>query len=208
MDVDGRNVTQVTSSPAQDLHPSFSPDGHRLVFSSIGQRSRQWELWTADAQTGERRMIGTGLFPTWSPNKDKDQIAFQRARQRGSRWFSLWTLDLVGGEARNVTEVAVSSNAAIVSPSWSPDGKKLAFSTIIDPAYTDPKGRPTGQQDVWTIASDGTHRQRLTDGSGVNATPFWSRDGRVFFVSDRSGVECVWSAQAQGADAPVADTKE
>ena len=208
MDVDGRNVVQVTNTPAQDLHPSFSPDGHRLVFSSMGPRSRQWELWTADANTGEHRMIGTGLFPTWSPNKDKDQIAFQRARQRGSRWFSLWTLDLVAGEARNVTEVAVSSNAAIVSPAWSPDGHKLAFSTIVDPAYTDPKGRPTGQQDVWIVRADGTNRQRLTDGTGVNATPFWSRDGRVFFVSDRGGVECVWSAQANSVDVPVADTRD
>lgn len=208
MDIDGRNIVQVTNTPAHDLHPSFSPEGRRLVFSSMGPRSKQWELWTADSQTGERRMIGTGLFPTWSPNKDKDQIAFQRARQRGSRWFSLWTLDLVAGEARSVTEVAVSANSAIVSPTWSPDGGKLAFSTIVNPAYTDPKGRPTGQQDVWTINVDGTNRQRLTDGTGVNATPFWSRDGRVFFVSDRNGVECVWSAQAPAVDAPVVDTRD
>lgn len=208
MDADGRNVVQVTNTPANDLHPSFSPDGRRVVFSSMSPRSKQWELWTADAQTGERRMVGTGLFPSWSPNKDKDQIAFQRARQRGSRWFSLWTLDVVGGEARNVTEVAVSANSAIVSPVWSPDGSKLAFSTIVDPGFTNARGKPQGQQDVWTIAADGSNRQRVTDGNGINATPFWSRDGRVFFVSDRSGTECVWSAPAQMTEAPVAKSPE
>jgi TolB protein len=133
-------------------------------------------------------MIGSGLFPCWSPEKSKDRIAFQRARARGSRWFSLWTLDLVNGEARNVTEVAVSSNSAVVSPSWSPDGRRLTFSTILDPA------KEAGQQDVWIINSDGTNRQRLTDGKGVNAAPFWGPDGRVYFISDRDGKECIWSA--------------
>jgi TolB protein len=208
MDTDGRNVVQVTNSPAQELHPSFSPDGRRLVYCSMGPRSKLWELWTADAQSSEHRMIGQGLFPSWSPAKDKDQIAFQRARQRGSRWFSLWTLDLVNGEARNVTEVAVSANAAIVSPSWSPDGGKLAFSTIVDPSAADAHGKPQGPQDIWTVNADGSNRQRLTDGNGVNTTPFWSRDNRVFFVSNRSGVECVWSAQSPSADAPMAKSPD
>ncbi len=133
MDVDGKNVVQITSDPMQHIHPSFSPDGNRLVYCCLGGKSGQWELWTVDLTTSEKRMIGFGLFPNWSPIKTVDRIAFQRARQRGGRWFSLWTLDLVDGEARRVTEVAASSNAAIVCPSWSPDGKEIAFATIAEP---------------------------------------------------------------------------
>ena len=62
MDIDGRNVTQVTSGPSQDMHPSFSPDGTRLVYSSIGGRSGQWELWTVNLTTREKKMIGYGVF--------------------------------------------------------------------------------------------------------------------------------------------------
>jgi TolB protein len=196
MDLDGRNVTQVTSGPSQDMHPSFSPDGSRLAYCSIGGRSGQWELWTVNLSTRERKMIGYGLFPAWSPDKSVDRIAFQRARQRGSRWFSLWTLDLIDGEARKVTEVAVSSNAAIISPSWSPDGKRLAFATVVDPAQMN-KGKPRGQQDVWVIDADGANRHRLTDGSGTNLTPCWAGDNRVFFVSDRGGHENVWSVRTE-----------
>lgn len=198
MDLDGKNVTQVTSGPMQDLHPSFSPDGSRLVFCSSGGRSGQWELWVVNLSNNEKQMVGTGLFPRWSPNKNKDTIAFQRARQRGSRWFSLWTMDLVDGEARHVTEVAVSSNAAIVSPAWSPDGSKLAFGTIVDPART-VNGKPPGQQDVWTVDADGSNRHRITDGAGANTEPCWANDGRIFFVSDRGGTECIWSARADQA---------
>lgn len=192
MDNDGGNITQVTSGPGQDLHPSFSPDGTRLIYSSSG-RSGQWELWTVDLVTTEKKMVGYGLFPTWSPEKGSNRIAYQRARQRGSRWFSLWTLDLIDGEARRITEVAASSNAAIVSPCWSPDGKKLAFSTIVNPSFSK-DGRPRGHQDIWVINSDGSSRKRITDGAGTNLSPAWSKDGRIYFISDRGGTECVWSA--------------
>lgn len=195
MDVDGRNVVQVTNGPSQDLHPTFSPDGTRLAYCSAGGRSGQWELWVADLRTHQKRMVGYGLFPNWSPDKEVDRIAFQRARHRGSRWFTLWTLDLIDGEATRVTELAASTNAAIVAPSWSPDGKRLAFATIVEPARMN-GGRPIGQQDVWTINADGTDRQRLTDGNGINLQPFWGRDNRVYFVSDRGGVEAVWSVKA------------
>jgi TolB protein len=204
MDIDGRNVTQITSGPSQDMHPTFSPDGQRLAYCSFGGRSGQWEIWTVNLVTRERKMIGYGLFPSWSPDRSADRIAFQRARQRGSRWFSLWTLDLVDGEARRITEVAVSSNAAIISPSWSPDGRRLAFSTVVDPAQTI-KGRPRGQQDVWVIDADGGNRHRLTDGTSTCLTPCWASDNRVYFISDRSGHENVWSVRTEAAAAfPVA----
>lgn len=207
MNQDGRNVVQITNGPLQDLHPSFSPDGRKLAYCSAGGRSGQWELWTVNLQTLERTMIGFGLFPSWSPDKNVDRIAFQRARQRGGRWFSLWTLDLVGGEARRVTEVAVSTNAAIVSPSWSPDGQRLAFATVTEPTrYVD--GKPLGQQDVWIASVDGTNRQRLTDGSGMNLTPFWAANDRVFFVSDRSGAESIWSVRAQGSAPSIAKSEQ
>jgi hypothetical protein len=196
MDIDGRNVTQVTSGPSQDMHPTFSPDGTRLAYCSFGGRSGQWELWTINLATRERKMIGYGLFPSWSPDRTADRLAFQRARQRGSRWFSLWTLDLVEGEARRITEVAVSSNAAIISPSWSPDGRRLAFSTVVDPAQT-VKGRPRGQQDVWIVDADGGNRLRLTDGTSTCLSPCWAVDNRVYFVSDRGGHENVWSVRTE-----------
>ena len=207
MDADGKNVTQVTTGPMQAIHPSWAPDGSRLVYCCLGGKSNQWELWTVELQTSEKRMIGYGLFPTWSPSRDADHIAFQRPRQRGSRWFSLWTLDLVNGEARRVTEVAVSSNAAILSPSWSPDGRRLAFATVMEPNQElGPHAK--GRTDIWVVNVDGTDRQRITDGTGANLMPFWGADNRVYFISDRGGPECVWSARAQPAKVFTVDAKK
>jgi TolB protein len=195
MDIDGKNVVQLTNDTMQHIHPSFSPDGTRLVYSCLGGKSGQWELWTVDLASGQKQIIGFGLFPAWSPDRKADRIAFQRARQRGSRWFSIWTLDLVDGEARRVTEVTASTNAALVCPSWSPDGKEIAFATIAEPNNST-ASKPLGQQDIWTINWDGSARRRITDGVGLNLAPSWAPDNRIYFVSDRGGAECVWSARA------------
>jgi len=195
MDRTGKNIVQVTSGPSQDMHPSFSPDGTRIAYCSLNGRG-QWELWIVNLVTSERRQIGYGLFPRWSPAKDRDVLAFQRARNRGGRWFSIWTCEIADGEARSITEVAESSNAAIISPGWSPDGRQLTYATILEPNAADAHGKPTGQQDIWTINADGTGRHRLTDGKGVNTGPFWASDGRIYFVSNRGGAESIWSVSS------------
>ena len=205
MDIDGRNVVQVTNGNMQCVHPTWSPDGTRLCYAAIGSRSAQWELWIAELKTGEKRMIGYGLFPMWSPDKNVDRIAFQKSRQRGTRWFSIWTLDLIEGEGRRLTELVSSPNAACVSPCWSPDGRRLTFATIVEPtriggdkddAHRQKIAKQYGQQDVWTVDGDGSNRQRLTDGNGTNLSPYWGADNRVYFISDRGGAECVWSVRA------------
>jgi Tol biopolymer transport system component len=207
MDVSGKNITQVTTGPMQAIHPTWSPDGTRIAYCCLGSRSQQWELWSINVQSNEKRMIGYGLFPSWSPGRDVDRIAFQKPRQRGSRWFSLWTLDVINGEATHPTEVVTSTNAAILSPTWSPDGNRLAFATVMQPAQNvGPHAK--GRTDVWIVSADGTDRQRLTDGTGANLMPFWAGE-RVYFVSDRGGAECIWSVRADAGKAqPVAVKKD
>jgi TolB protein len=197
MNVDGRAVTQLTDGPSNEMHPTFSPDGARLAFCALPAKSTagpgdQWELYTLDLVSREKLMLGYGLFPAWSPDKTHDTIAFQKTRARGSRWFSLWTLRIQNGEPSAPTEIAVSSNAALVSPSWTADGKHLAFASIVEPAQTK-LGKPQGQQDVWIMDADGENRRRITDGIGTNLSPCCSVDNRVYFISDRCGHECIWS---------------
>ncbi|MGE5607828.1 MAG: TolB family protein [Bacillota bacterium] len=206
MDADGKNVEQLTNSASQEMHPSFSPDGTRIAYCSLSPRTDQWELWVMDLATHAKRTIGQGLFPAWSPQKDVDRIAFQRARQRGSRWFSVWTLDLVNGEPTRLTEVAVSSNAAVVSPSWSPDGKRLAFATI--PQSRLGNASSSLQQDIWVASADGANRQRLTHGDATNLSPIWAVDNRIYFISDRAGHENVWSVHVDAGKAVTATASD
>jgi TolB protein len=206
MDLEGGQPVQITSDPTHDIYPSFSPDGRYLVYCSFGSQSGQWELVVVElANPARRQFIGYGLSPRWSPVTSR--IVFQRANEPGPRRFSIWTIDLVNGEAVRPTEVAVSANAAVITPNWSPDGKHIVFSTVTEPETRDLRPR---QADVWIIAADGSGRTNLTQSRFANLQPIWATDGAIYFVSNRGpgGVENIWSLRpdralkiAQGAAA-------
>ncbi len=200
INIDGTQAVQVTSGPGDDVHPSWSADGQRLVYSTLPPGVGQWELWIAGAVAGgARQFIGHGLFPEWSPAGDT--ILFQRARERGSRWFSIWTLTLVEGEPRYPTEIAASSKFAMIAPTWSTDGTAIAFTSVGAAAFDgvsapgDEEAQPatSAVSDVWVVQLDGRGRRQMTDGRGTNQSPVFGSDGRLYFVSDRAGTPNVWS---------------
>ncbi len=196
-EIEGGQAVQVTDNPAHELHPSWSPDGRQLVFSSLSDQSGQWEMvLVAVDNPADRKFIGHGLFPEFSP--DGGKIVFQKPRFRGTRWFSVWTMDIENGEATRPTEIAASTNAAVITPTWSPDGRRLAFTTVINPATGDETRRPL-RADLWVINVDGTNRIKLTTDSHVNLQPVWGADGRIYFVSDRSGTDNIWAVRPEDA---------
>jgi len=198
VDVAGGQPWQVTNSPSDEVHPSFSPDGKRLVYCTYGSESGQWELVVIDVENPARkRFIGFGLFPEWSPVDDV--ILFQRARERGTRWFSVWTMQFIDGQSSRPTEIIASANAAAITPSWSPDGKHIVFATVINPA--DRLQNKPVQSDVWLVGIDGKGRANLTNSRFSDLQPIWSRNGMVYFVSNRgkSAVENVWGLRPDQA---------
>ena len=136
-----------------------------------------------------------------SPNGHRrtTESFFQRARERGTRWFSIWTIELVNGEGVRPTEIAASSNAAAISPSWNWDGTRLAFSTVIDPD-SEQQVQPV-QADIWLINADGSGRTNLTNSRFANIHPAWSKNGAIFFVSNRArnGIENIWAIRPDRA---------
>jgi len=188
--IEGGQAVQITDDASHELHPSWSPDGTKLVFSRLGRMSGRWELWVLDAaQPSRRRFIGYGLFPVWSPAGDK--IAFQRSRGRGDRLFSVWTVDYVDGEGVLPTEIFSSETHAAVNPSWSPDGSRLSFSVIRSEGAE--QGKRPVVADLYICRVDGADRATLTNGQHSNLSPTWGGDGRIYFVSDRSGSDNIWS---------------
>lgn len=201
MSADGGRAVQVTDDRRHNIHPSFSPDGRRLVYASFGGPAQRWEMVVVDLdQPGTRQYLGPGLFPRWSPVDER--ILFQRARERGSRWFSVWAIELdERGEAGSPTEIAASTNAAAITPGWGPDGEHIVFCTVVDPGADEQQGDRLTQADVWVVRADGNGRARLTGGEYANLQPTWASDGTIYFVSDRSGegAENIWALRPDEA---------
>ena len=213
--LDGGQPVQITHSPQHEVHPSFSPDGKRLVYCMFNDRSDTWELWTLALDApGSRRMIGVGLFPEWSPKGDS--IIYQRARERGGRWFSIWRIDLKNGEPGFPQELAASSSMALIQPTWSPDGAWIAYGTArletpaaasAEPASGMAAATPSSdleqtRGDIWIMQANGTSAVQLTDGAGAYFGPAWSCDGRVYFTSRQNATETIWSVRPTGIAAP------
>jgi Tol biopolymer transport system component len=132
------------------------------------------------------------VFPEWSPVDDR--IVFQRSRQRGGRWYSIWIMTMTGGEPKYPTEVAYSADFALILPAWSRDGSQIAYTTVASIPDIDPEfGQAYQTSDIWMINVDGGTPVRLTDAHTVNFDPAWAPNGRVFFASGRSGNETIWS---------------
>jgi len=190
-DLDGSSPIQLTNDSTHEVHPSFSPDGKHLVYCSYGSQSGQWEMVVVDVDNpATKRFIGFGLFPSWSPVDSK--IAYQRPRQRGTHWFSVWTIEYIDGEGLRPTEIAASANAGVITPQWSPDGRHLVFSTVINPSAQNVGPQ---QADVWICEADGSNRVNLTTNNFSNIQPAWATNGSIYFVSNRAakGVENVWA---------------
>ncbi|MCA3006415.1 MAG: DPP IV N-terminal domain-containing protein [Planctomycetaceae bacterium] len=202
----GGQPVQITNERTADLHPSWSPDGTRLVFCRLGQMSGRWELWTVNVgQSNQQEFIGYGMLPEYCPvpgtgEDGADRITFQRSRERGDQAFGVWIVDYKPGSVSNPTEIVAGSDFAAINPTWSPDGKFVAYSRMSPEQAPMPanSGRPT-RADIWMTAVATGTSVNLTAGRHANLNPTWAGDGRLYFLSDRNGRENVWSIATERA---------
>jgi Tol biopolymer transport system component len=129
MDADGTDESRLTTDPATDAYPAWSPDGRRLAFVSFRTGNGDIYVMNADG-TGATRLttsVDPESRPAWSP--DGTRIAFAR-RDGGSACESsdpalaIWTMNADGTGQAPLTAM----NGSETDPAWSPDGGTIAFS--------------------------------------------------------------------------------
>ncbi|HVZ66296.1 MAG TPA: S9 family peptidase [Lacunisphaera sp.] len=115
---------QLTTNPAADCTPSFSPDGKMLAYRAqvrAGYEGDRWQLMVLDLATGERRSLTAGLDRSvheyvWAP--DGSRLYFCSADQGGT---TVWSVDLQG-HAERVLVGGTNSEVAIAG-----DGSGLVY---------------------------------------------------------------------------------
>jgi FHA domain/WD40-like Beta Propeller Repeat len=167
-----------------DYWPHWSPDGNRLVFYNDPEG-----LQIINADGTDRRGIGQGEFPAWSPSGDR--IAIKGCASSGCG------IVLINPDGSNPVQITTNANDG--QPAWSPDGRSIAFVSNRD-----------GNWEIYAVNADGSWLRRITDDIHTDGLPAWASDGmRIAFRSDRTGTWAIYTASGVGGppikliDAPV-----
>jgi TolB protein len=132
MDADGKNVRQVTHAPGcYNGGPFFSPDGKRVIFRSDRKKKDALQLYVINADgTGERALTDDVNWVQWGPYwyRDGRHIIYAGADHSNPTVrpnYDLWWMDIETGKKTRITY----SPAADLLPVFSPDGKKLMWTS-------------------------------------------------------------------------------
>jgi TolB protein len=154
----------------------------------VSTRSGSKEIWAMDYDGQNQHQIthlgSISLSPRISP--DNSRIAFSTLGRDG--WaIRMYSLDL----GRMVNFPGGSAGGSNLSPAWSSDGMKLAFSSS-----------RSGDSEIWAVDTSGSNLHRVTSLAGPNVAPVWNprTNAQLAFVGGRTGEPQIYTMDQDGSN--------
>lgn len=192
--LDGSDVKRLTQTPGYDAEATLSPDGGRIVFTSV--RDGDLEIYTMATDGSNLKRLthepGYDGGPFFSPDGKRivyrrdvhpDQASLDRYQELLKQnlyrpgALEIWMMEADGSGKRQVTRLGAASFA----PFFHPDGKRIIFSSN----HPNPRGRGF---DLYMIGDDGSGLEKITSEPSFDGFPMFSPDGsKLVFASNRGG---------------------
>ena len=187
---DGKTFHALTDHPGLDYDAVFSPDEKWVVFTSERNGLPQLFVMPVDKSQKPRLLVNSGSFQdqaTFSP--DGTKLAFVASHEGNAE---IYLIDFLPDSTQAITKAKniTMDPGGDFRPSFSPDGKYLAFSSDrahpirphpVFPFAMDRKG------DIYKVNLETGSLERLTDKAFWDGSPIWSKDGsQIIFYSERS----------------------
>jgi tricorn protease len=204
----GGVASLLVSHPANEARPFYSPDGRQLAF--ISSRTGNGDIYLLTLTTGDLKRLtfddGLDQLDGWS--RDGRWIYFSSTSRDIGGLNDLYRVSVDGGTPMPVSADRYT-NEFFCAPS--PDGKTLAFSArgIASGQWWRKGHSHIDESEIWLLRSfdagpsGAAAYERVTAAGGAKELwPMWSSDGRsLFYVSDRSGAQNIWTTTPGGSNA-------
>ena len=160
---DGGDRRHVTSGPAGDFEPAWSPDGRHIAFTRSTPQNDSGDIYTIDVKT--RRVVRLTHSPdydhqaSWSP--DGTKVVFERD------FDTRFSIFVVNANGTGLTRLTRGPHFDI-APAFSPTGRLIAFAS------------DRGQEffhDLWLMRANGTNKHRLGGSQFPEGNPDWQALG-------------------------------
>lgn len=184
----GRLLLKGTEENVYNVSPVLSPDGQYVAFLS-SRDLFSVDLYLAEVKTGRviKKLTSTAIDPhfesiqfirsagSWSPDGQRFVLG---TIARGKAHLSVINVE----KEKIEKEIPFPELGEIINPSWSPDGKYLAFSAMLG-----------GVTDIFIYDLENNTLKQMTRDSYADLHPVWSPDGRkIAFVTERFSANLKW----------------
>ncbi len=192
----GGTAQLLVSHPATEARPTYSPDGRRLAFTS--SRTGNGDIYVVNLETGDLSRItfddAGEQLDAWS--RDGNWLYFSSTGKDISGMNDIFRVSANGGTPMQVSSDRYTNE---FESAPSPDGNTLAFSARgIGNTQWWRKGRShIDESEIWLKRGDAY--EQIAPRGAKNLWTMWSTDGsRLYFVSDRSGAQNIWTQPLKG----------